>query len=108
MSYPTGYDGKKNRESAIKKSKKSRQSPQLKFSVAWRKPEHWSRLRDISAVWKNLERTYGDWPSQAEKARADFAGRGGYPEKTAAATLPGCYGGLSRAGERNEDRSDLV
>jgi hypothetical protein len=65
----------------MKKIKKSRQSPPVKFSVAWYKPEQWSRLLAISADRENLERTYNDWLRQAEKTLADLAERGGYPEK---------------------------
>ena len=65
----------------MKKSKKSRQARQVKFSIAWYKPEQWSRLLDISADRDDLEQTYGEWQLQAEKALADLAKRGGYPEK---------------------------
>lgn len=81
LSHPIGYDHKENEEVAMKKSKKSRQSPQVQFSVAWYKPEQWSRLLAISVDRENLERTYGDWLRQAEKNLADFAEQGGYPEK---------------------------
>jgi hypothetical protein len=65
----------------MKKGKKMRQSKKMNLSVAWYKPEQWPRLKEISADRDKLEATYGEWQIMAEKAMADFAAQGGFPEK---------------------------
>jgi len=64
----------------MKKSKK-KQHVQVKFSIAWYKPEQWQRLREISADADKLEATFEEWLAVAEKALVDFAARGGRAEK---------------------------
>jgi len=64
----------------MKKSKKKR-PVQMRFSIAWYKPEQWHRLREISADADILETTFEEWLAIAEKALADFAARGGRAEK---------------------------
>jgi hypothetical protein len=56
-------------------------SGQLKFGVAWFRPEQWSRLLEISEDRKDLEETFAEWESLAEEKLRDLRTQGLDAEK---------------------------
>jgi hypothetical protein len=56
-------------------------SGQLKFGIAWFRPEQWSRLLEISEDRKDLEETFAEWESLAEEKLRDLRAQGLDAEK---------------------------
>jgi hypothetical protein len=55
-----------------KKAKKAQEPERLAWGLSWYKPEQWARLRKISADADELEETFLEWLTVAEKARRNF------------------------------------
>jgi hypothetical protein len=51
-------------------------SGQLKFGIAWFRPEQWSRLLEISEDREDLEETFAEWESLAEEKLRDLRAQG--------------------------------
>jgi hypothetical protein len=56
-------------------------SRQLKFGIAWFRPEQWSRLLEISEDREDLEETVTEWESLAEEKLRDLRAQGLNAEK---------------------------
>jgi hypothetical protein len=56
-------------------------SGQLKFGIAWFRPEQWSRLLEISEDREDLEETFAQWESLAEEKLRDLRAQGVDAEK---------------------------
>jgi hypothetical protein len=56
-------------------------SGQLKFGIAWFRPEQWSRLLEISEDREDLEETFAEWESLAEEKLRDLRAQGVDAEK---------------------------
>jgi hypothetical protein len=51
-------------------------SGQLKFGIAWFRPEQWSRLLEISEDREDLEETFAEWEVLAEEKLRDLRAQG--------------------------------
>jgi hypothetical protein len=56
-------------------------SRQLKFGIAWFRPEQWSRLLEISKDREDLEETFAEWESLAEEKLRELRAQGLDAEK---------------------------